>query len=264
MVSFGAIWALVLRHTFLWRRDINFLLAAVYWPMLDILVWGFLGRWIQGSGGSSFANYESVALLGILMWQVIGRGANIIAFCFNEELWSHNIVNLFSLPLRTVEWMIGIVLFYGLATIFTVSVCMILMFALYDVSLWYMTSTFLLFLPPLFLCGIWLGFTCLQIVVLRGKRGIELGFIMAWFLLPFSGAYYPIEVLPWWGRALSSCIPMSYIFSGMRSYLMHQQNPTVSLLKGYVMSTLYAFGASLLFLYLFQRSKQKGLSRLAD
>ncbi len=264
MLSFSPIWAIVLRHVRLWRRDINILLASFYWPILDILIWGFLGSWIQQSGVAQFQNYEATALLGILLWQVVGRGANIIAFTFCEELWSNNIVNLFSLPLRTIEWMLGIILFYAFAMTMTVACGMLLIFTLYDLSIWHTISTFLIFMPPLFFCGIWLGFTCLQIIVTLGKRGVELGFVVAWALLPFSGAYYPIEVLPRWGQMLSAYLPMSYVFQGMRGYLMQQQDPTLYLIKGYAMSILYAVCAMILFIYCFNRSKQKGLARLAD
>ena len=127
-----------------------------------------------------------------------------------------------------------------------------------------MISTFLLFLPPLIFSAIWIGFTCLQIVVTIGKRGVEVGFVFAWFLLPFSGAYYPIEILPAWAQTVSAYLPMSYVFQGMRGYVMHKQDPTAYLLKGCALSIIYAICAVMMFVYCFNRSKQKGLARLAD
>jgi len=97
-----------------------------------------------------------------------------------------------------------------------------------------------------------------------GKRGIELGFVIAWFLLPFSGAYYPIEVLPTWGQKLSTWLPMRYVFEGMRGLLMHQQDPTSHLIKSYALGAIYAAAAMLLFVYCFNYSKRKGLARLVD
>ncbi len=262
-MSWSPIVALVLRHIRVWKRDPNLLLAAFYWPILDVLIWGFLGAWIR-SQSDVFHNYEVVALLGILLWQVVGRGSIIMAASFNEELWSNNVVNLFSLPLRTSEWILGIVAFTGLMTGITALFSMLLIYLLYDVGIWYIFSTFLIFLPPLFLSSMWLGFTCLQIVVTLGKRGIELGFVVAWFLAPFSGAFYPIEVLPRWGQMLSAWLPMSYVFAGMRGYLMQQQDPTSYLIEGYALSILYASLAVILFVYVFNRSKDKGLARLVD
>jgi ABC-2 type transport system permease protein len=264
MISFAPIWALVLRHTRLWKRDLNFLLAGFYWPLLDIVIWGFLGSWIAQSQMVEFQHYKVAALLGILLWQIVGRGCNIMAFVFCEELWSQNVVTLFSLPLRTVEWMLGTVLFYAIMISMTSVFCMFVIVLLYDVAFWYLFKTFLLFALPLFFSGIWIGFMALQILVMLGKRCLELAFVVGWFLLPFSGAFYPIEILPWWGQMLSSCLPMSYVFTGMREYVMHQQDPTSYLIKGCVLSILYALCSSMLFVYCFNRSKQKGLARLAD
>ncbi len=264
MISFASVWAVILRHIRMWKRDPNLLLLGFYWPVLDILIWGFLGSWIGQSHMMQFHNYTEVALLGVLLWQVVGRGCNITCMALTEELWSNNVVNLFSLPLRTIDWMCGVVLFSAIMMILTTIICMLFMFILYDVSMWYVLSTFLIFLPPLFFSSIWVGFTCLQIVVTLGKRSAELGFVFAWFLMPFCGAYYPVEVLPRWGQMISAWLPMSYVFRGMRAYVMHQQDPTSYLIKGYVLSILYAICAILLFVYCFNRSKQKGLARLAD
>lgn len=264
MISCAPIWAITLRHIRLWRRDVNLLLASFYWPFLDVLMWGFLGSWLAQSQVQQSHNYQVVLLLGLLLWQMVGRGTNIIIATLTEELWAYNIVNLFSLPLRIVEWMCGIVLFYMLMIVGTSLFCMLIIFMLYDVSIWYMLSTFLMFCPPLFFSGIWIGFICLQIVVTMGKRGIELGYVLGWALMPFSGALYPVEVLPSWGQKLSGYLPMSYVFEGMRGYVMHQQDPTSYLIKGYALSIVYASCAIMLFVYCFNRSKQKGLARLVD
>lgn len=263
MISWSPIGAIVRRHLYLWRRDFNFLLSGFYWPFLDIVIWGFLGMWIH-KAQATLPHYESAALLGILLWQIVGRGCTIITCTFNEELWSHNITNLFSLPLRLSEWMLASVLFtiiiVGMISLFCIGVIGLL----YDVSLLNIITTFIIFAPPLFISCLWISFTCLQIVATFGKRGTELGYIIGWSLLPFSGAYYPIEVLPTWAQTLSTFIPMSYIFQGMRNYVMYQQDPTLYLVKGYALGTLYAIIAIAIFVWCFNRSKRKGLGRLMD
>lgn len=264
MISFSPIWATVLRYTRLWRRDLNVLLFAFYWPILDVLVWGFMGAWIQSTNTVEFGQYQMVALLGILLWQAAARGANVIGIAFMEELWTGNIVNLFSLPIRTSEWILGIIFYNAIMMCMTTIFSMLLIYLFYSVSMLKIIGTFLIFFPPLFFSGIWLGFTVLQLLVLLGKRGMELAFVVAWFLLPFSGAFYPIDVLPYWLQVVSNVFPMNYVFEGMRGYVMHQQEPTVYLIKGYILSILYAIASVALFVYCLNRSKQKGLARLAD
>jgi ABC-type polysaccharide/polyol phosphate export permease len=141
---------------------------------------------------------------------------------------------------------------------------MFIIFLFYNISFWYLLTTFLIFVPPLFLSGLWLGFTCLQIVITLGKRGVELGFVVGWFFMPFCGAYYPIEVLPTWAQMISAWLPMTYVFQGMRGYVMHQQNPTMYLIKGSILGSIYTIIAILLFMYCFNRSKQKGLAQLIN
>lgn len=264
MMSWSPIWAMVLRHLRMLRRDINFLLGTLYWPLLDILIWGFVGAWIQKSSASQLPNYEAVALLGVLLWQIVGRGCNIMAISFIEELWSNNVVNLFSLPISIKEWMAGIVLFTAIMIFMIAGFCMLFISLLYDVSITNLLSTYIIFMPPLLLSSIWIGFSCLQVIVTLGKRGAELGFVFAWFLMPFSGAFYPVEVLPQWAQTLSACLPFSYAFQGMRGYVMYQHDPTPYLVKAYVLGALYATIALIGFVYCFNRTKQAGLARLAD
>lgn len=200
MISFAPIWAIVLRHLRLWRKDLNCILMTVYWPLLDILIWGFLGSWVQQTQRGSVHNYELLALLGVLLWQLVGRGSNNILLAFNEELWSNNIVNLCSLPLRLSEWILGIIIFHVLLMGIITFSSMLTIFTLYQVPVWFMIKTFFIFAPPLFLSSVWLGFTALQVVVTFGKRSVEIGYVLAWCFMPFSGAYYPIDVLPLWAQ----------------------------------------------------------------
>lgn len=264
MISFSPIWAITLRHLRLYKHDLNLLLMILYWPLLDILTWGFLGTWIQGSGGIEFQNYELVAILGVLLWQVAGRGANAISFALCEELWQNNVTNLFSLPITIYQWIWGAILYFTIIVLAIGTCSIICVYALYKIALLPLIYNYLLFFPPLFLCGIWLGFICLHVIVLLGKRGIELGFVIIWFMLPFSGAYYPITVLPKWGQYISSFFPMSYIFTGMREYVVHRHDPTPYLIKGYALSILYVIIAIWLFIYFFNMRKNRGLARLAD
>ena len=67
MISSMSVWTIVLRFMQVWKRDPNLLLAMFYWPLLDILIWGFLGAWIQQAQSTSFYHYETCALLGILL-----------------------------------------------------------------------------------------------------------------------------------------------------------------------------------------------------
>jgi ABC-2 type transport system permease protein len=127
MISLASAWAIALRHLYLIKRDINVLLFQLYWPLLDIMLMGFLGSWIQQSQ-TQLHNYQVSALLGILLWQVVGRGCNSIVLAFTEELWSNNLLSLFSLPLNIFEWILGCIINYIIAIFIVTVVSIIFMF----------------------------------------------------------------------------------------------------------------------------------------
>lgn len=263
MIRLQAIWALVLRHIYVWKRDVNLILMALYWPLLDIFLWGSLGLWMQQTQVSDGADYKVTILLGLLLWQVIGRGCNIMVNAFIEEIWANNVINLFALPLKLIEWVCGVILFFAIMMSFGSLFCMAMMTMLYKISFLYLLSTFALFIMPLLISAIWIGFTALIPIIVFGKRGIEFCYVIIWFLMPFSGALYPIEVLPVWAQKVSSALPMCYVFKGMRSYVMHH-DVAIYLIKGMLLSIVYAICAIILFAWCFNHSKQKGLARLTD
>lgn len=264
MFSFQSAWAITLRYLRLWKNDPNVPLFNMYWPILDILTWGFLGTWIQGLQSTTSNNVTVIIVTGLLLFQVCSRGCNGLCIALIEEMWSDNVVNLFSLPISMTEWICGTIMLAAINMCLVTTACMGLTFLLYSIPVWQTITTFLWFAPPLFLACLWLGFTSLAIIITLGKRGVEMGFVFAWFFLPFCGAYFPVEVLPAWGQTISAFLPMSSVFAGLRAYLGHNQDPTPFLLKGYAMGALYALAGIALFVYAFSRSKKLGLARLAE
>jgi ABC-2 type transport system permease protein len=262
MISIQSTWALTLRYLRLFFHDTNVKISTFYWPFLDIVLWGFLGSWMQSTTGNDFTNYQAVTLLCIVLWQVTARSAQFVFRCFLEELWTRNLINIFSLPVSLPEWVASIILYSGIMTLVTLTFCMILMVVLYNISFWYLLSTMLLFAPPLFISGVWVGIICLQSLAYFGKRADEIGWVLSWFFAPFSGAFYPLDILPGWAQTVSSLLPMGYALDGMRKYLVLQENPVPYVLKAYAMGIIYTVAALIIFGYMFQRAKQKGLVRL--
>jgi len=264
MINFSPVWALVLRHSRLWMRDTNLILVMLYWPLLDILVWGFLGAWIQQTQCYSTYNYQTVALLAIVLWQTTCRSSINLTYSLMEEIKTHNLVNLFSMPLRITQWIMGVILFDLFLSIINMCYCIGLIVWIYGLPISSILKPVYIFAPPLFISGLALGFICLQIIIYLGKRAEELSFVIAWFFAPFSTAFYPLEVLPPWAKTISYSMPMSYIFEGMRAYMTRHEDPTFYLIQGYVMALLYVIVGIIGFIVLFNKTKDKGLTRLSD
>lgn len=253
---------IVLRHLWLIRNYMNRLLFIFYWPSLDILMWGFVGNYMQSIQGTN--NTQMIFLLAILLWSAFSRIGMEVFQSLTEELWSNNIINIFAAPITLTEWIIGVLLFISLLFILLMSFLILLISVFYDVAIFDLIKNFIIFAPSLLLAGISISFLILSILIYFGIRFVEIAYVIMWFFMPFSGVFYPIESLPLWAQKISYWLPMAYTFTGMRRYLLNNTNPTPYLITSFILSLIYGSIFLLLFFYMFNKSKNKGLSRLTD
>src|SRR4029078_1767548 len=80
--------AMVRRYWYLLRSSWPRILDLIYWPMLQMLMWGFLQKYIAQSGGSHFAQAGGILIGALLLWDILFRGQLGFSFSFVEELYS--------------------------------------------------------------------------------------------------------------------------------------------------------------------------------
>ena len=81
---------------------------------VDILLWGFITRYLNAVSHAGFSFVP--ALLGaVLLWDFLGRVMQGVTMAFFEDVWSRNFLNFFATPLRTSEYLAGLVV-TGIAT----------------------------------------------------------------------------------------------------------------------------------------------------
>src|SRR5437899_8484857 len=95
--------AMVLRYLYLLRSSWTRLLELIYWPAVQLFVWGFLQLYISQNSGF-FARAGGVFIGSVLMWDILFRGQLGFSVSFLEEMWSRNLGNLMISPLRPIEF----------------------------------------------------------------------------------------------------------------------------------------------------------------
>src|SRR5262249_57825071 len=95
--SAGRIWALVLRHIHIWRSSVMRLIDSIYWPAVQMVMWGFLTQYLMPQA-SFVAQAAGVLLAGLLLSEVGGRGKPSLSIAILVEMWSRNRRHLFSSP----------------------------------------------------------------------------------------------------------------------------------------------------------------------
>ena len=100
--------AMIMRHLYLFPRTLERWAEAIYWPVLDLVLWGLTSHWVESSG-SEVPQLALIVLTGVVFWQVVWRANYEISVNLLEEFWNQNLVNLFATPLSVWEWSVSLV-----------------------------------------------------------------------------------------------------------------------------------------------------------
>src|SRR5262249_13208974 len=150
----------VLRHVYILKRSWPRLLELMYWPTVQVLLWGFITQFFL-TNSSWVARAGGVLLAGVLLWDVLFRSQLGFTISFLEELWSRNLGQLFISPLRPYEMAISLTLMSVIRTIVGVVPAALIAIPLYHYSIFTMGAPLLAYFTALLAFGwaIGLGIT---------------------------------------------------------------------------------------------------------
>jgi ABC-2 type transport system permease protein len=250
--------AIVLRQYFLYRGSPQRILPIFAWVAVDILLWGFITRYLNSVSHAGL-DFVPTLLGAVLLWDFLTRVMQGVTMAFFEDVWSRNFLNFFASPLRTSEYLAGLVL-TGIATsVFGLLVMMVLAWAAFGLSFLTYGAALAPFLIVLFLTGIALGVTGAGIVLGLGPASEWLIWPIPTLVSPFAGVFYPTSVLPGWMQVVSRGLPPSYVFEGMRAVVAGKPAPWDKLAFGGGLAIAYVVLACLLFASIYRYAIKTGL-----
>ena len=94
---------MLLRHWYLLSKSAIRLGELVYWPTMQMIMWGYLAKFLAAPGNSALGDAAGLLISGVLLWDVLFRSQVGVALSFLEELYSRNLGHLFVSPLRPWE-----------------------------------------------------------------------------------------------------------------------------------------------------------------
>lgn len=259
-MNFSRIKGVFLRYFYNLKKGPNQLSDLFYWPLVDILLWGLTSIWIQKQ--SQVANLPLILMTGLIFWQIAWRGSIDISVNILQELWHRNLVNLFSTPLKISEWISGTILLCLCKLLITVSFGALIVFLLYSLNVFTLGWAFLPFAALLLMFGWSLGFFAAGIIIYWGHQVEMFAWMIAFIFAPFSAVFYPVTTLPLWAQKISWMLPTTYVFEGMREILSGGAFPYYYFWFSLALNILFLGLATTFFKWMFEKSRQKGLSRL--
>jgi ABC-2 type transport system permease protein len=257
-MSRSRVGAVVLRILYLYRGSPQRIFPIFVWVVVDIVLWGFLTRYLNSVSRSDF-NFVPALLGAVLLWDFLTRVMQGVTMTLFEDVWSRNFLNFFATPLRTSEYLMGMVI--AAVTTGLLSLLVMLVFARVAFGLSFLTYGVALapFLMVLFLTGISLGIAASAIVLRLGPASEWLIWPIPMLILPFAGVFYPVAVLPAWMQAVAMILPPSYVFEGMRSVVTGNPAPWDRLAVGGGLALVYLVLACLFFFAMYRTVIRNGI-----
>lgn len=256
--------AVMTRHLYLYRRTPARLMDLVYWPFLDLIVWGFMSVYLVRV--LRVTSTMMAALLGaLILWNVLFRAQQGITIAFLEEVWSKNLINFFGSPLTPGEFVLATMVTSVVNVIgaFAVLATAAQVFYAYNVLMlgWWLVP----FGVNLMLAGWALGLMAMSLILRYGNQFGPVAWGVVLFLQPVSCVFYPLAVLPEWLQTVAWWNPPTHVFEGMRHLLLDGTNPMRHLAWATGLSMAYLGAAVGTFLVTFQICRARGLlTRVGD
>lgn len=246
-MNFVRVFAITEKYLIEFRRDIFRVFDIFWWPAFQLFVWGFFSIYLRQSGNAN-VNIVSILLGAVMLWSFFDRASRDIALAFMIELWTKNLLNLFSSPLRISEYLLGVMIMV-LIRLLVGAVFMVLLatvfyaFRMSSIG-WYIIPAFL----GLTIMG-WSLSLITQGCILRYGKSVEV-FVWAAATLvqPFSCVFYPLTILPQWAQKIALLLPSTYFFESMRSVMTTGSFDTQGVLIGFALNIVY-FILAIMFVY---------------
>ncbi len=246
---------LMLRHYYIFKHSGLRIVELVYWPLMQVFMWGYLQIFIENTG-SLLITTSGVFLGAVMLWDTLFRGQLGFSISFLEEMWSRNIGHLLLSPLRPIEMLLAFMMFSLLKVFVGLFPVIIVAYFLFDFNLFQMGFAIILFFTSIFLTSWSIGLPIIGMILRYGLGAEGLAWTIPFALLPLACVYYPVDVLPDVLYYIAHMLPPTYVFEALRSLLIDNILDFNLLFYSMLLNALY-FVVGLRIFYLFLRSAKK-------
>ncbi|MGA2188084.1 MAG: ABC transporter permease [Steroidobacteraceae bacterium] len=253
-----AVAGIVLRQLYLLRGSPVRVFPMVTWVAIDIVLWGFITRYLNSVSGSG-VNFVPTLLGGVLLWDFCTRIMQGVSTAFLEDVWSRNFLNLFASPLSISEYIAGLVITSVMTSCIGLIVMLVLAASVFHLQFFALGAPLAAFLMVLFVFGITLGIVGSAIVLRWGPASEWLLWPLPALLSPFAAVFYPLSVLPPWMQWVAHALPPAYVFEGMRALLAGQAYPARLLVEGAALAAAELLAATYCYARVYRYAVRSGL-----
>jgi len=256
-MNWNKIFALSLRHIYLIKGSFPRILDLIYWPTIQIFLWGFISKFFT-LNSSFYENTVGIILSAAILYDFLFRSSISYNMMFLEEIWSRNFTNLFIAPIRLSEIIAALTFTAIFRTMIGLVPAALLAIPFFGVSILKIGTPLIFLLITLYIFGVTLGLLVTSGLVRFGPSFENIAWASLFFLAPLGCIYYPIEILPDWLQIIAKLLPLVHIFEEMRNILIYDIINYSQILKAIFISLLYFMIGVITFYLSYSGAKNRG------
>ena len=256
-MNWNKILALSLRHFYLIKGSFPRVLDLIYWPTIQIFLWGFISKFFTLSS-SYYNNTVGIILSAAILYDFLFRSSISYNMMFLEEIWSRNFTNLFIAPIKISEIITALTITAVFRTLIGLIPASLLAIPLFGISIFKIGVPLIFLLIALYIFGVTLGLLVTSGLVRFGPSFENIAWASLFFLAPLGCIYYPLEILPEWLQVISKLLPLVHIFEEMRNILIYDMINYIQIFKAILISLLYFIFGILVFYLSYAGAKIRG------
>jgi ABC-2 type transport system permease protein len=253
---------LLLKYYYITINRIDRIFDIVYWPIIDLFIWGFTGFYVQGI---SEVNLMSMLLGGVILWVFVWRSSQDIAVFVLEDFWSRNLYHLFTSPVRLSEHFVSIIILGFARSLATFLLMWPIAMIFYSFNIMEANPLFIAAAVMLLTLFGWaIGLMVSAFIFRFGQRIQVLAWSITFLISPFACIFYPMSALPNWAAKIAALVPITQVFESLRIAISGGKVIYSELAYSFISSTVL-FVLMAYFLKLsFEKARKTGLLAKGD
>lgn len=254
-MNLNRVFAIILRHIFLTRHQLERFFDVLISPILVLIMWGFLALYVQNIQTQTLAAF---LLGGMILWVIFEKVSTDIGINFMFDIWDRNVINVLASPITFKEYIGALISISFIKILIALTSMWLIAGIFYNFQITALGFGLALLWVNLFIFAVSFGILNISLVLRYGHAIGPLTWILPFFLQPFAAVFYPVSILPSFFQKIAYILPISHVFEGMRHTLKTGQFDTNSFWIATLLNLLYISASIAFFAFTFKKVLRSG------
>lgn len=247
--------AMVMRYMFIYKRSYIRIAELIFFPLMDLLVWGFVTLYLEQVTQSKAVLFM---LGGIILWDIFFRAQQAVGMSVLQEMWVGNTLNLFVAPVRSYELIASTAIVGFIRATITAVGLGLCAYTLYSFNVLNLGIALVPLFGLLLFFGWAVGLFTAALILRYGEAAESLAWIVPFLVQPFVAVFYPVSALPPVLQVFAQIFPCTHIFEGMRSVLNSGGIPWSSMATAFLLTLVWMSATGMYFAHTLNYVRSKG------